>query len=214
MSDLLEHILNGDYVSANELFEERMVELQEKKLYEEKRMVAAQMDEVHGGKLPSEVRASPQYRGRASDILGDPTASRKGKRPSTAKKPTSKSSEEPQDVPPSRGLKRAIKLGAKRTATRLAVGTGKVLGRGLGAAGRGLDVAKSAPGKIKQGVEKFVSDPLASLEKKKQTVKVKRKAVPDSSQTTGSNKTSKGGTVGKIARKAVQVVAGTLASAE
>ena len=43
---LLESILNGDYVSANELFEERMVELQEQKLYETKQMVASEMNEV------------------------------------------------------------------------------------------------------------------------------------------------------------------------
>ena len=41
---LLESILNGDYNSANELFEERMVELQEKKLYEFKRSI--QLSEV------------------------------------------------------------------------------------------------------------------------------------------------------------------------
>ena len=41
---LLESILNQDYNSANELFEERMVELQEKKLYEFKRSI--QLSEV------------------------------------------------------------------------------------------------------------------------------------------------------------------------
>lgn len=43
--ELIESIVNGDYVSANELFEERLADIQEKKLYEVKRMIAA-MNEV------------------------------------------------------------------------------------------------------------------------------------------------------------------------
>ena len=70
MSQLLEHILNGDYVSANDLFEERMVELQEKKLYESKRMIQA---EAVGGltKADIEARRKAGYR-KASDVLDDP----------------------------------------------------------------------------------------------------------------------------------------------
>jgi hypothetical protein len=76
MSKLLESILNRDYVSANELFEERMVELQEQKLYEEKRMLAAQMNEAMGGKTIAQARADIEARGitprKASDVLQDP----------------------------------------------------------------------------------------------------------------------------------------------
>lgn len=43
--ELIESIVNGDYVSASELFEERLADIQEKKLYEVKRMIAA-MNEV------------------------------------------------------------------------------------------------------------------------------------------------------------------------
>ena len=43
---LLESILEGDFISANELFEERMVELQERKMYEAKRSIAAKMYEA------------------------------------------------------------------------------------------------------------------------------------------------------------------------
>lgn len=216
MSELLEHILNGDYVSANELFEERMVNLQEKKLYEAKRIVAAELNEVHGGKLPSEVRAAPGYRGRASDILGDPTAGKR-KRPPTSKKSPKKPEEEPKPSS-SMGLKTAIKKGIRRTSTRLAVGTGQVLGKGLGAAARGIETAKSAPGKFKQGVEKFVSDPLSPSEKKKETVKVKRKAVPGTETDTKkqtktmSSKVLRG--TGKALGFAGRVVGSMLAYAE
>lgn len=54
MPNLLDHILNGNYVSANELFEERMVELQEQKIYETKQMVAAEMNEVFISKYTRE----------------------------------------------------------------------------------------------------------------------------------------------------------------
>lgn len=71
MSQLLEHILNKDYLSANELFEERMVELQEQKLYESKRMMQA---EVFGRLSPKEIedRKKAGYR-KATEVLGDPT---------------------------------------------------------------------------------------------------------------------------------------------
>lgn len=75
MSQLLEHILNGDYVSANELFEERMVELQEQKLYEVKRMIQEQT--FPSGVAGVEARKKAGFR-KASDVLGDPTEGRKG----------------------------------------------------------------------------------------------------------------------------------------
>jgi hypothetical protein len=49
MNNLIENILNGDYVSANELFESHMEEIAERKLFEAKRAYAAQMDEAMGG---------------------------------------------------------------------------------------------------------------------------------------------------------------------
>ena len=80
MSQLLEHILNGDYVSANDLFEERMVELQEKKLYESKRMIQA---EAIGGRTIAQATKDMQARGlkprKASDVLPDPRNIRIGK---------------------------------------------------------------------------------------------------------------------------------------
>jgi hypothetical protein len=73
MSKLLESILNEDYVSANELFEERMVKLQEQKLYEEKRMIASEMNEAVGALTAKEI-ADRRARGfvKASEVLRDP----------------------------------------------------------------------------------------------------------------------------------------------
>ena len=73
MSILLEQILNGDYVSANELFEERMLELQERKLYEAKRMMQAEAFGVlKFTKAEIEEKKRQGYR-RASEVLGDPS---------------------------------------------------------------------------------------------------------------------------------------------
>lgn len=73
MSHLLEHILNGDYVSANDIFENKMVELQEQKLYETKRMIQS---EAVGGRTIAQAIKDMQARGltprKASDVLGDP----------------------------------------------------------------------------------------------------------------------------------------------
>ena len=73
MSQLLEHILNGEYASANDLFEDKMVELQEQKLYETKRMIQA---EAVGGRTIAQAIKDMQARGltprKASDALVDP----------------------------------------------------------------------------------------------------------------------------------------------
>lgn len=98
MSQLLEHILNGDYASANDLFEERMVELQEKKLYEAKQMVAADMNESVGilkfSKADIEAKRAAGYR-KATDVLGDPSA--KKMKPLVKLKKKKKVSEETLD---------------------------------------------------------------------------------------------------------------------
>lgn len=69
--DLINSVINGDYVSANRLFEERLANIQEKKLYELKRMMQA---EVFGGLSKDEIEARRKagYR-KASEVLGDPT---------------------------------------------------------------------------------------------------------------------------------------------
>lgn len=71
--ELVESILNGDYVSANELFKQNMSNIQERKLYESKRMMQA---EVFGGKTTAQAEKEIRARGmtprRASDVYQDP----------------------------------------------------------------------------------------------------------------------------------------------
>ena len=71
--ELVESILNGDYVSANELFEQRLADIKEKKMYEVKRMVAV---ESLGGKTRAQAEKEIRARGmtprRASDVYQDP----------------------------------------------------------------------------------------------------------------------------------------------
>ena len=69
MSALLESILNGDYVSANEIFEQKMVELQEKKLIEVKKQIQAEMFGMTKAEIEAKKKAG--YR-KAADVLGDP----------------------------------------------------------------------------------------------------------------------------------------------
>lgn len=68
--DLINSIVNGDYVSANELFESRLANIREKKLYERKRMIAA---EAFGGLTKAEIE-DRKKRGfvPASTVLRDP----------------------------------------------------------------------------------------------------------------------------------------------
>jgi len=70
MSDLLEHILSEDYVSAGQLFEERLNNIVEKKLYEMKKNIQA---EAFGAlsKADIEARRKAGYR-KASEVLDDP----------------------------------------------------------------------------------------------------------------------------------------------
>jgi hypothetical protein len=70
MSHLVEHILSENYVSAADLFEERLNNIVEKKLIEKKKMMQA---EVMGGmsKQDIEKRRKAGYV-RASEVLPDP----------------------------------------------------------------------------------------------------------------------------------------------
>lgn len=71
--ELIESIANGDYVFANELFESRLADIREKKMYEMKRMVQS---EAFGGKTRAQAEKEIRARGmtprKASDVLGDP----------------------------------------------------------------------------------------------------------------------------------------------
>ena len=72
--ELLESIINKDYVNAQSIFESKLNDIRDQKLYEEKRRLAAQMDEVFGGMTKKEIddRRAMGYQ-KASDVLGDPS---------------------------------------------------------------------------------------------------------------------------------------------
>lgn len=73
MDKLVEKILKNELVSATEIFEERMATIAEKKLYEAKRSIAANIDEALGGMTRAEIEAKKKagYR-KAADVLSDP----------------------------------------------------------------------------------------------------------------------------------------------
>lgn len=71
--ELVESILDKDFVLAESHFNDILNNIMEKKLYEKKRMVAAQMDEALGGMTRAEIEAKKKagYK-KASDVLQDP----------------------------------------------------------------------------------------------------------------------------------------------
>ena len=73
--ELIENIIDNDLVTANKIFESRLDSIMEKKLYEVKRRVAANMQEVFGAlsKKDIEDRRKAGYR-KASEVLVDPRA--------------------------------------------------------------------------------------------------------------------------------------------
>lgn len=92
MRELVESILTGNNVEAHRLFESRLNEIREKKLYEAKRNLAAQMDEVLGGLTKAEI-ADRVKRGfvKASKVLKDPRdikISLKAKQKAQSQQPT------------------------------------------------------------------------------------------------------------------------------
>lgn len=81
MRELVESILTGNNVEAHRLFESHLNDIREKKLYEAKRNLAAQMNEVLGGLTKAEIEARKKagYR-KASEVLSDPREN-KNKKP-------------------------------------------------------------------------------------------------------------------------------------
>lgn len=73
--ELVESILDKDFVLAESYFNDVLNNIMEKKLYEKKRMIAAQMDEALGGlsRAEIEMRKKAGYR-KAADVLKDPRA--------------------------------------------------------------------------------------------------------------------------------------------
>jgi len=118
MSDLLEHILTDDYVSATELFEARLNDIREKKLYEMKQDIQA---EAFGGltKADIEARRKAGYV-KASEVLPDPREqeidfkiNHKPKKKITTKRKKKLSEDTP--IPAS-----GLRIGAKRIAAQQA----------------------------------------------------------------------------------------------
>ena len=70
MNNLIEHVLNEDYVSAQNVFESRLSDILEQKLYEKKRMIQA---EAFGGLTQAQIQARKELGWKkAADVLGDP----------------------------------------------------------------------------------------------------------------------------------------------
>lgn len=71
MSNLIENIASNDLVKAKKIFEARMDEIRDQKLYEAKRCIAAELDEAVGGKTIKQM-ADLRARGYrpAHEVLG------------------------------------------------------------------------------------------------------------------------------------------------
>lgn len=70
MKNLVEHVLNEDYVNAQEIFESRIHDIMEVKLHEMKKMMQA---EVFGGLTAAQIQARKELGWKkAADVLEDP----------------------------------------------------------------------------------------------------------------------------------------------
>ena len=115
--ELIESIVANDMLEANNMVEARLAEIMERKLYEMKRMMQA---ENFGRQDPEDVRAKPQYQGKASDVLGDP------RDPSAMRNP----SEKPKDDGVTPGMRRTLR-GMHRQQTNPLVGA-KLIAKNIG----------------------------------------------------------------------------------
>ena len=123
----------------------------EKKLYEKKRMVSAEMNEVLGGMTRAEIEAKKKagYR-KAADVLQDPRDIKIKISSIGRKKSTKKKKELEED------LARAVKMGIKRSKTRLGYAAGHLLGKGIvGAA----NIAGKA-GETAEKAKRAIADPI------------------------------------------------------
>ncbi len=98
---IIESIVAGDMIEANDMVEATLAQIRERKLYEMKRMFAAKMDEVFGGLSPEEIaqRKKAGYR-KASDVLGDPAKEKMKAIPGHKFKKVKKKVAEAVDVQP------------------------------------------------------------------------------------------------------------------
>ncbi len=136
---LIESIISDDLLQANDIFEAKLNEIRARKMYEMKRMYQS---EAFGGLTKDEIEARKKagYK-KAADVLGDPREGRKVKIPLPDMKKEKKIAE---------SWARAVKLGIKRTGTR-------------------LNVMRQVPGAMKDiavdAAKKAVADPLDTAAK-------------------------------------------------
>jgi hypothetical protein len=116
---LIESILSGNMLEANDMVEAKMAEIRERKMYEMKRMYAARMDEIFGALTKADIAARKKagYK-KASEILGDP---REKERKSPRINPGAKILKKKVSEGVVDDVTRAVKRGVKRTKTRINV---------------------------------------------------------------------------------------------
>ena len=149
--ELIESIVSNNMLDANDMVEAKLAEIRERKLYEMKRMFAA---EAFGRPSPDEQRAAGRV--RASDVHPDPrdapmpgfdsgskSSGTKPKKPRKAR-PGKKPEEPKPQEKVTRDWKTSAKLGLKRTGTRVAYGLGYPIGRAIGIGKNALSATKSA----------------------------------------------------------------------
>ena len=167
MCDLVEHILNKDYLSANELFEERMIKLQEKKLYESKRMIASEMNEAAGGLTAKEI-ADRRARGfvKASEVLRDPRdieiTLNKNVRKIKKKKVVKEAAPEVQPDPEGKvrgGQTRPVKGTFRRKAAAAVLKTARKVGSAAGEAAVRINRAKEVWNQYQQQKQSQTQSP-------------------------------------------------------
>ncbi len=98
MRELVESILTGNNVEAKRLFESRMNDIREKKLYEAKKDIAAQMEQTDYGARYQELKASGAK--RFSDVYDDSGESKLQTSYNKSKKKTPKKLSAPGTVRP------------------------------------------------------------------------------------------------------------------
>lgn len=166
--ELVESIISNNMLDANDMVEAKLAEIRERKLYEMKRMFAAEaFGMLKFTKAEIEKKKAQGYR-KASDVLGDPSKI-KIKPISNAKKRKTKKQVEEGVVD---DVTHAVKKGARRTSTRLQYGLGYAIGKGLGGAMKAAGAAQSGASAVKGAGEKAygatlkgISDPLETAGK-------------------------------------------------
>lgn len=222
MNNLIDNIVSGNYTEANRIFESSIELIRERKLYEEKRRMAADLDEVFGGLSPEEIaiRKKAGYR-KAADVLGDPRDKIKKKiiLPEPQKKKiaeaTEKSTAGIRGAMQSDDPKVAAAAAKKQRIYRAALALSGRKGLGGKAAPRASFVSKTTT------PEKKVPEKKVELPKDKKTPWLKRNVntllgrEPDYTKTPDKRGGRAGKAVrgaGKIAGSAIGAIAGEIAS--